>query len=82
MKTTGIVRKIDELGRIVIPVEIRRIFSINEKDDVEISVENGQIILKKYKETCIFCGKEKNLVQVNKKFVCKKCIESIKQNSL
>ena len=56
MKATGIVRKIDELGRIVLPIELRRNLNIDIKDPLEIYVEEGMIILKKYEPSCIFCG--------------------------
>ena len=56
MKSTGIVRKVDELGRIVLPIELRRTLDIAEKDAIEIYVDGESIILKKYEPTCIFCG--------------------------
>ncbi len=60
MKSTGIVRKVDELGRIVLPIEIRRTFDIEIKDAVEIFVDDEYIVLKKYEPACIFCGNAKN----------------------
>ena len=59
MKSVGIVRKVDELGRIVIPVELRRKFGIDIKDSMEIYTEDNCIILKKYEPSCIFCGDAK-----------------------
>lgn len=56
MKSTGIVRKVDELGRIVLPVECRRVMEIEDKDALEVFVEDNTIILKKYEPACIFCG--------------------------
>ena len=56
MKSTGIVRKVDELGRIVLPIELRRTLDIDVKDALEIYVEGSQIILKKYEPACVFCG--------------------------
>ncbi len=55
MKSTGIVRKVDELGRIVLPIEMRRTLDIAERDALEIYVEGASVILKKYKPSCIFC---------------------------
>lgn len=59
MKSTGIIRKVDDLGRIVLPIELRRTLDISERDELEIYMENDQIILKKYEPSCIFCGCEK-----------------------
>lgn len=77
MKSTGIVRKVDELGRIVIPIEIRNKFEINEKDPLEISIDNSSIILKKYEPNCIFCGNSKKLVSYNDRLICPKCAGKI-----
>lgn len=78
MKATGIVRKVDELGRIVIPIELRRTLGIDVKDPVEIFVSDDGIMLKKYGPACIFCGSSEDVVQVNGKNVCEKCISEIK----
>ena len=56
MKSTGVVRKIDELGRIVLPIEIRNNLDIKSRDAVEIFVDEDKIVLKKYEPACIFCG--------------------------
>ena len=77
MKSTGIIRRVDELGRVVIPMEIRNQFNIVEKDPIEIYVEGSCIVLKKYEPNCIFCGNTKNLVEYKDKLVCDKCIKSI-----
>lgn len=73
MKSTGIIRRVDELGRVVIPMEIRNQFNIVEKDPIEIYVEGSCIVLKKYEPNCIFCGNTKNLVEYKDKLVCDKC---------
>ena len=73
MKSTGIIRRVDELGRVVIPMEIRNQFNIVEKDPIEIYVEGSCIVLKKYEPNCIFCGNTKNLVEYKNKLVCDKC---------
>lgn len=77
MKSTGIIRKVDELGRIVIPKEIRDQFGIMEKDPIEIFVEGGSIILKQYNPSCIFCGNAKNITVYRDKLLCEKCISTI-----
>ena len=75
LKTTGIVRKIDELGRIVLPIEIRNTMDIKSKDGVEIFVDGDRVILKKYDPACTFCGNADNVIYFKGKLVCKDCIE-------
>ena len=77
MKSTGIVRKVDELGRVVIPIELRNNLGIKEKDPIEIFVDGSSIVLKKYEPNCIFCGNSKNLMTYNDKLICEKCAEKI-----
>ena len=77
MKSTGVVRRVDELGRIVIPIELRRTLDIAEKDALEIYVDGEQIILKKYEPSCIFCGEAKGVVNYKGKNVCKNCLEEM-----
>lgn len=79
MKSTGVVRRIDELGRFVLPIEIRKNLGINTRDSVEIFVDDEKIILKKYEPACIFCGSADDVESVNGKLICKKCIEHIKK---
>ena len=78
MKSTGIVRKVDELGRVVIPIELRNQFGIAEKDPIEIFVDGNSIILKKYEKSCFLCGNTKKLVNYKNKLICTKCINQIK----
>ena len=73
MKSTGIIRRVDELGRVVIPIEIRNQFNIVEKDPIEIYVDRSSIILKKFEPNCIFCGNTKNLIEYNDKLICEDC---------
>ncbi len=73
MKTTGIVRKVDELGRIVLPIELRRTLGIEEKDSLEIYVDENTIMLKKYEPACIFCGSADNVMNFKGKNVCEHC---------
>ena len=77
MKATGIIRIVDELGRVVIPIEIRNQFNIVEKDPIEIYVDGSSIVLKKFEPNCIFCGSTKNLVEFKNKLVCEKCSTNI-----
>ena len=79
MKSTGIVRRVDELGRIVLPIELRRTMDIVEKDALEIYVEGSSVILKKYSPTCIFCDSSKDIVQFKGKNICPKCLKELKQ---
>ena len=74
MKSTGVVRKLDELGRVVIPIELRRNLGIEEKDGLEIFVDNDRIILRKYAPGCVFCNNNDDLRNYNGKLVCKHCI--------
>ena len=69
MKSTGVVRRVDELGRIVIPIELRRTLDIAEKDALEIYVDGEQIILKKY---------ARDVINYKGKNICKNCMEELK----
>lgn len=77
MKSTGIIRKVDELGRIVLPIEIRRTLDIGERDEVEIFMDNDQIVLQKFEPSCIFCGSVNALVTYCNKNVCRECIRNM-----
>ena len=79
MKSTGIVRNIDELGRLVIPKEMRKKMGIGESSPVEIFVESDRIIVTKYQDSCIFCGKGSALSDFKGKRVCADCIREIKE---
>ncbi|MDY3619112.1 AbrB/MazE/SpoVT family DNA-binding domain-containing protein [Agathobaculum sp.] len=78
MKSTGIVRKVDELGRIVLPIELRRTLDIEVKDALEIYVDGNQILLKKYEPACVFCGNAKDVVHYKNKNICKNCIQEMR----
>ena len=78
MKSTGIVRKVDELGRIVLPIELRRTMGIDVKDALEIYVEGDTIMLRKYEPSCVFCGNAKDIVNFKGKNVCPKCLKELK----
>ncbi len=77
MKSTGIVRKVDELGRVVIPIELRRTLSIEQKDSLEIYVDGEKIILRKYEPACVFCGNANGVEHFKGKIVCKSCLEQL-----
>ena len=79
MKSTGIVRKVDELGRIVLPISIRQTMDINEKDSLEIFTDENRIILQKYLPACIFCSNADNVLFFNGKRICEDCLSKIKQ---
>ena len=70
---TVMVRKIDDLGRIVIPAETRRLFNIREGDALEISVENGAIVLRKLEATCVFCGSTEKVAEFLGRGICTTC---------
>ena len=78
MGTAGIVRRLDELGRIVLPMELRKTLDLKVKDSIEITVDKGAIVLKKYSPACIFCGKETKVADFKGKNVCSKCLHEIK----
>lgn len=77
MKSTGIVRKVDELGRIVLPIELRRTLDIAERDPLEIYVDGSSIILKKYQPACIFCGDSKDVDGFKGKNICAACLKEL-----
>jgi len=80
LKSTGIVRKVDELGRIVLPIELRRTLDISEKDSLEIYVDGPAIVLRKYQPACIFCDDAKDVVSYRGKNVCINCIRAMQRN--
>jgi transcriptional pleiotropic regulator of transition state genes len=79
MKATGIVRKVDELGRLVLPIEMRRTLGLNEKDPVEIFVEGESVVLRKYQATCIFCGSAEAGFEFKGKHICADCLKKIEE---
>lgn len=79
MKSVGVVRKIDELGRIVLPKELRISLGISEGDQMEIYVEGDSVLLRKYEPTCIFCGDTRNVKVYKDKNVCANCMRELKK---
>lgn len=79
MKSTGIVRKVDEQGRIVLPIELRRTLDLGERDELEIYLDDDKVVLKKYEPSCIFCASSFGLVSYRGKNVCMDCIQNMHQ---
>ncbi|MGM0882561.1 MAG: AbrB/MazE/SpoVT family DNA-binding domain-containing protein [Bacillota bacterium] len=77
MKSTGVVRKIDELGRVVLPIELRRTLDINVGDPLEIYVDGESIMLKKYSPGCVFCGSIERLKSFQGKLICGACVAAV-----
>lgn len=80
MKATGIVRKVDELGRIVLPIELRRTLDIEERDALEIYLDEDKIVLQKYEPACLFCGSNQGLVSYKGKNICSDCVKNISRH--
>jgi len=78
MKATGIVRKVDVLGRIVLPIELRKNLDIEREDPIEIYVDGEYILLKKYEPACIFCGNAKEVKRVRDKIICGGCLDELR----
>ena len=81
MKSTGIVRRVDELGRIVLPKELRMNLNINERDALEIFVDGNMILLKKYEPSCIFCGSMDDIVHYRGHNICKNCVKKLSERA-
>jgi transcriptional pleiotropic regulator of transition state genes len=77
MKSTGITRRVDELGRIVLPKELRNTFKINQADAMEIYVDDDKIILVKKQPSCVFCGSGENLKEFKRQLICSNCIKEL-----
>ena len=81
MKKSCFVRKIDELGRIVLPIEIRQSLDIKEKDPLEILMKDDGVFIKKDIASCVFCNSTNNLRSFSEKNICKNCISNLKNNN-
>jgi len=77
MKSTGIVRRVDELGRVVLPIELRRTLDIEIRSPLEIYVDGDLIILRKYEPACIFCGEAKDVINFKDKIICSDCLKEL-----
>ncbi len=82
MKSTGVVRKVDELGRLVIPIGLRKTLQIEEKDPIEILVDSEKIVLKKYQPPCVFCSKTEDIFVFRGKNVCRVCAAIVGQSGI
>jgi len=71
-------RKIDNLGRIVLPLDVRNELGVTENDELDICVNDGKIILKKLQEFCVICKNTDSLMLVNSKFICTDCVAKVK----
>lgn len=81
MKATGVVRKVDELGRVVLPIELRRTMGIGNRDPLEIFVDGDQIILRKFEPACVFCGNTSEVRLFHGKMVCRECATAMFENA-
>ena len=79
MKATGIVRRIDELGRVVLPIELRRTMNLEVRDPVEIFMEGESIVLRKYEAACLFCGGGHQLTTFRGKQICGDCLRQLRE---
>ena len=77
MKSVGIIRKIDNLGRLCLPVEIRRILGLKLNTPVEFYLDGENVVIRKYEPSCVFCGEADNTVKFGDKLICPKCLETI-----
>lgn len=82
MKSTGVVRRIDELGRVVVPSELRRVFKLREGDELEISVDGDRIILQKRQDLCLFCSADNPEVEFKDHRICRVCASELAQQNL
>lgn len=81
MKATGIVRRIDELGRVVLPIELRRTMNLEVRDPVEIFMEGDSIVLRKYEAACLFCGGRRQIMDFKGKKICSDCLQELRGNA-
>ena len=82
MKSTGVVRQVDPLGRVVIPMELRKTRRIDVKDSLEIFVDGDKIILKKYEPACVFCGEAEDVSRINGKNICQSCRDELREEKI
>ena len=78
MKSTGVVRQLDNLGRVVLPIELRRTMGIGVKDLLEVFVDGEDIILRKYQPACLFCGSQEDVAEYRGKSICRACLEQLR----
>ena len=81
MKSTGVVRQLDNLGRVVLPIELRRTMGIGVKDLLEVYVDGEDIILRKYQPACLFCGSMENVTEYRGKNICRNCMNELRKGN-
>ena len=79
MKTPGMIRKMDELGRIVIPQGIRKALEMQSGDSVELCMEGDRLVIRKYTSTCVFCGSREQLLRFEEKHICQDCLQALRK---
>lgn len=79
MSDTGIVRRVDDLGRIVLPMELRRTLGINVRDPMSISVDGERIIVAKHADSCVLCGTTDDIVRVKDRAICRDCVAAVQR---
>ena len=79
MQSSGLIRKIDDLGRIVLPAEIRRVLGLRTHDSLDITHDGECIVLRKHEATCVLCGQTGSMVPFNDRLVCKHCMQKVKE---
>jgi AbrB family transcriptional regulator, transcriptional pleiotropic regulator of transition state genes len=77
VKRTGVARKVDQLGRVVLPAEVRRQFGIRPGDMIEVAVDSDAILLTKVEDRCVFCGGTADLIEFSGKLVCRGCVSRL-----
>lgn len=77
MSTNGYLRRVDELGRIVLPIELRRALEIEERDLMNISMEGDALLVRKHRPYCLFCGADADLLTYRHKSVCRTCLRAL-----
>jgi AbrB family transcriptional regulator, transcriptional pleiotropic regulator of transition state genes len=77
VRSVGTARRIDQLGRVVVPAELRKILGIHKGDLLDIHVEEGRLVLLKIEPECVICGRVDNLRQLHAKHVCKDCASEL-----
>ncbi len=77
MRATGYVRRLDDLGRVVIPIELRRVMHLEERDALAVYVDSDCVVLKKYAPTCVFCGEARDVALFHDKYICPNCLEEL-----
>ncbi len=78
MRATGVVRRVDQLGRIVLPKKLRKEFEFNEKNDIELLIDGDTIVLRKFMPSCVFCNTRDDVNVYKGRNICEKCMDELK----